>query len=394
MDPWRGQRGFDKALRKYLERAVAWGAVGGGLFLTAAAYSVYILPVVSFLLQLDSLPDAWGEAEAEAMRRLLPGPGSWCVPGDLHALRAAGCPKEFPDAERVSLASRLRVAHQEALPRGLAVAQRARRLRRWLADTEHVVRKGTWAHWFQKSFVLQLEGAVDHFARAGVTPADIETQLASGEMRPFRPCTALRVRRGFQRAAYAAIDQTSEARLEVRARHKLERWGVPQFPRIRAQRGIQVLRRLGQLLPPRAWSAVWRTLWNGWVTHRRWPDRPGSLNRCVFCGPRAADSIEHYATCPCIWAFARSRLGLARPATTAECLSCFLILDVPPRSAETAAELLARKALRTAAAYRVHCMVRHGRVLPGEAAREALQQSVRELVRGHTGANRPPGYYC
>ena len=274
------------------------------------------------------------------------------------------------------------------------MTQRARHLGRWLADTDHVVRSGTWDHWFQRSFVLQLEGAVDFFDRAGVTPAGIEMQLASGEARPLRHCTALRARRGFQRAAYAAALSVSEAWIEVRARHKLDRWTVPQFPRIRAQRGIHVLRRLGQLLPPRAWSAMWRTLWNGWVTHRRWPDRPGSLNQCVFCGPGAADSIEHYATCPCVWNFARSRLGLARPATAADCLSCFLILDVPPRTAETAEELLVRKALRTAAADRVHCLVRHGRVLPGEAAREALPQSVRELVRGHARASLALGHHC
>ena len=180
----------------------------------------------------------------------------------------------------------------------------------------------------------------------------------------------------------------------MRARRKLEYWDVPQFPRIRAQRCLQVLGRLSALVPPRVLAATWRTQWNGWVTFRRFQGRGGHADRCAFCGPGAQDAIQHYASCPHVWRFAQSRLGIQRPASRGECLACFLLLDMGPNSIDADPSLLARKALRTAAVYKVHCMVRHGAIPAGAAAQEALQQAVRELVRGHAAANRALGQWC
>ena len=75
-------------------------------------------------------------------------------------------------------------------------------------------------------------------------------------------------------------------------------------------------------------------------------------------------------------------------------MACFLLLDMGPNSIDADPLLLARKALRTAAVYKVHCMVRHGAIPAGAAAQEALQQAVRELVRGHAAANRALGQWC
>ena len=58
--------------------------------------------------------------------------------------------------------------------------------------------------------------------------------------------------------------------------------------------------------------------------------------------------------------------------------------------AESAAQrtLVVRRAIRIAAVYRTHCLVRYGAVPKDTAAVEALRQSARELVRGHPGASR------
>ena len=112
-----------------------------------------------------------------------------------------------------------------------------------------------------------------------------------------------------------------------------------------------MLRQLAPLTTARTWSAVWRTLWNGWVTHRRFPGARGFGNQCMFCGTVAPDAIEHYASCPHVRSFARGSLGLPRPDTAADCLANFLLLDLARDRLRLEPAVLVRKALRTAAVY-------------------------------------------
>ena len=354
---------------------------------------MYIITVVTFLLQLDNLPPGWEHAEAAALRALAPGPGFWCIPEDLRNLRELGFPRDFPDATRLSLACRFRVAHQEGRPDGLDVAARSRQLREWMRGTEHLGRLARWASWFQRSFVLHLEAAVGHFAASGVHPETIETELARGEPRPYCCRTAAAVRRGFQRAALAALPMNATASMHWRTRHKCEVWNVLEFPRCRTERCLAVLSELGARVSPRTWSAVWRTMWNGWVTYRRMQGRCRHVDQCIFCNTAAPDSIEHYAACPAVWQFTRTRLGLRRPASRQQCMSCFLLLDMPICRVTAEPDVLVRKAVRTAAVYKVHCLFRHGGVPAGPAAQEALLQCARELVRGHPVSQRALGQW-
>ena len=97
-----------------------------------------------------------------------------------------------------------------------------------------------------------------HFAASGIHPEALEGELAHGEPRPYCSRTAAAVRRGFQRAALAALPTGVQSRMEWRIRHKLKVWNVSQFPRCRAERCLAVLRELGARVSPRTWSAVWR----------------------------------------------------------------------------------------------------------------------------------------
>ena len=99
------------------------------------------------------------------------------------------------------------------------------------------------------------------------------------------------------------------------------------------------------------------------------------------CDGEGYDSVEHYARCPRLRRWAAQVLRLVAPVVE-ERLGEFLLLTPRPRA--DAAGDLPRRALRTAAAYRVHCLVRHGRVARGPAACEALSQAARDLVRGHS----------
>ena len=150
---------------------------------------------------------------------------------------------------------------------------------------------------------------------------------------------------------------------------------------LRAQRLLQMM---GTKVPPRVWAAVWRTLWNGWNTNRRRQGR-GALRGCMFgCPPEAADSIEHYACCTRLAAVAGPALGLPRIVEPRAALADFLGLDV----GRAADQLAVPKAIRMAAAYKVHCMAAHWAVGVGVTAVEALRQALREVVRGHPGATR------
>ena len=130
---------------------------------------------------------------------------------------------------------------------------------------------------------------------------------------------------------------------------------------------------------------MWRTLWNGWVSARRMRSLDGREGACIFgCRAEAQDSIEHCAHCSVVAMFARRTLGLAPAPSAARRLEHFLGLDLPDAVRDRDAAL--RRALRTAAVYRAHCLVRHGRLTRGAEAAEALPQCVRELTRGHASA--------
>ncbi|CAK0851197.1 unnamed protein product [Prorocentrum cordatum] len=166
-------------------------------------------------------------------------------------------------------------------------------------------------------------------------------------------------------------------------RAKFEHWEVALFPRLRAQRAVAALHRLAALVPPRVAAAVWRTLWSGWCTARRF----GGRAACLFCGLEDGDSVEHVTVCR---ALAESEFGAGhlrlpyrqdRDARRQD----FLLLK--PQSEVTDARLTLG-ALRVAAAYRMHCKFRQQRAaLNGEhTVRRALEQAVREAVQGHRWA--------
>ena len=386
LGPERADLGFRKAIAKFSERARTWGQAGGGLFLNSHAYSVYISSVLLFLLQLDDLPATWPLAEESALRALAPGPGYWFLPVDLHHLDHFGFPRSFLDVQGLSPVIKFRVASCEnSANGGLAVRQRARELRNWLSSSPQVVHAGIWAHWFRASFYFKLDAALDAFAEHGHTPTSVETMIAGSHPRPLVREVALSVRRQFQKTARGLLLRPNLQAVSVRLRRKTDRWQIPQLPGVRPRRATAVLTALGQLAPPRLVAAIWRTLWNGWLTRRRMAKRCNQLHSCIF-GCDYDDSIEHYGRCPHVAQFAWSRLRISRCTDPPHRLSDFLLLDLP--NPDALSHLLVLKAIRTASVYRVHCAVLHSRVRRGTAAVEALPQAAQQLVRGHPGATR------
>ena len=285
-------------------------------------------------------------------------------------------------------AAKLRVCHLEAAASGgLRVASRAAALRRAQVDADNILVRAHWADWFERSFVLQLEAAMETCRAQGVTAAAVERRIlcadADGRIeRPLLLSQARLLKRSFQRVAGAMLPRPRAVDLEPRIRHKLDRQ-VGLWPRVRVARCVAFLSAVRNTVPPRVWAAVWRSLWNGWATSRRTQGRHG-LPGCMFsCSPDAPDSVEHYAHCPRLHAVAGRLLGLPRPETPAARLAAFLGLDA--RASKPAGHAV-RVAIRLCAAYRTHCLCRHGQVRRGPAAEEALRQSCREAVRGSAAA--------
>ena len=385
LGPGRAHKAFEKPLAKYLDRAQWWGNTGCGLFLTTVAYTTYIASVLSFLVQLDDLPPSWDEKEREAFSRLVPGFSQWTSSDDLRRLRLLGFPRDFTDMRTRQFAAKVRVAHLEAAGSGgLDVRRRAAALKDLRQKSDEVVLCAAWRDWLDRSFLLQLDNAVREAAARGITRDSVERRiLGEAAARPISPQQAGQIKRRFQAMVATMLQQNQPVCIESRIRHKLSRWRVAEFPRVRVERCMHFLQTLGPRVPPRVWAAAWRALWNGWPTNRRTQGREG-LPGCLFaCSDDAADSIEHYASCRALHPVAESELGLNWQPTPEARLADFLGLS--HRRGDNPREAVLR-ALRLAAVYKVHCLCRHGGTSRGPAALEAIRQAFRELVRGHPRA--------
>ena len=68
MGPDRGDRSWVKAVAKFQERALLWRRIGCGPFNTILAYRIYIIPVLSFLVQLLNPPATGTTSNATSAR--------------------------------------------------------------------------------------------------------------------------------------------------------------------------------------------------------------------------------------------------------------------------------------------------------------------------------------
>ena len=293
---------------------------------------------------------------------------------------------ELQDLEPIAWAARFRVAcWEDGLNGGLRPTARAAELQEWVRECEWPLRPVRWRDWLQRSTAVALSEAVDHFAARGCSRARLEAELAGPVPRPWPREVEEKVRRRWQRSAVLKLRCRWPAWAANRARHRLARWGLPILPRLLLPYCRAALQALRPLVPPRVLAAVWRSWWNGWLTTRRMRSCTGwtAPARCILGCPRGDDSLEHYGRCPLVAAWALRDLGL-RPPAAADAMGDFLLLT--PRPCRDAEGRLPRRALRLAATYRVHCLVRHGTVPTGPAAVEALRQASRDLVRGHVVA--------
>ncbi len=63
--------------------------------MAAMAYSVYVLPVLTFVAQLEDPPEEWDKLEKTSFGKLVPCPGNSGLPRLAPHLAELGMPKSF-----------------------------------------------------------------------------------------------------------------------------------------------------------------------------------------------------------------------------------------------------------------------------------------------------------
>ena len=199
--PGHGSRSWDKPLRKFVERVRSWDWARLGLHGAATVYNMLAVPVLMFVAQLETPPQAVLDAELWALRRVAPGPGRWILPRELWRLRSGfGFSFRFRSISWSALAAQARVAWQEAEAQGgLQIDARARAFAQAQLDGEYLGRRVRWWHWYASSSLLTLQQAVGQLSAAGHGPQEAVRDLAGAEPRPWTRATSQRVRSGLQR---------------------------------------------------------------------------------------------------------------------------------------------------------------------------------------------------
>jgi hypothetical protein len=265
LGPGRGELSWQKPLQKFAERAKFWGQSGGGLHVAAMAYSVYVLPVLTFVAQLEDPPEDWDKLEKAGFGKLVPCPGNSGLPRLAPHLAELGMPKSFARLRQVALAAKLRIASREALAvGGLRVLERSRLLRRLEQGTEYVVRAARWKPWFDKSFLHVIAAAVGELRGKGITPFRLEICLAGPGPRPWTRAQARRAHKGLQRAAVQELISQQPGGTEYMQilRRAADRWRIPLLPGRRVDRWLGTLAWLRRQVPPRVVAGMLRTLTN------------------------------------------------------------------------------------------------------------------------------------
>ena len=219
----------------------------------------------------------------------------------------------------------------------------------------------------------------------GITKKSIHNSITSNCPRPWPASMQHKANRHFQAATTKAL-QPPIIDFDSRLRHKFDIWNLSIFTGPAARKALQVSSNLANRVPPRVFSAVLRTWWNGWVTVRRVAHRRDTSSCCLWgCRCDDGDSLEHYTVCPIIAQWRADTLGLTRirHSISLRRTNCML-LDSP---IDDSPVRLVKAALALAAIYQVHNISLHSRLTPKDAY-DALNQSLREAARGHPFSER------
>ena len=386
LGPDAGGCSWEKVKAKALKKAELWSKIGCSLHYAALIYNTYVLPTMSFIMQLYEIPEDWQNTEEVIMRRLVPGPWKWAGPKEFRQLASSfGMPTNFGDLCSTAAASKVRVAHREAARvGGLNVPRRWRRLQYAIRESVSPCAPRVFACWgawlehpFCRSFV-EATSLVRNKEGAELSKLDIEKIIAKGEPRPWRRCTERRVKSRFQATCREMLEKRPTGYHEKMCR-ELRKWNLPVYDRTVTDRAFRLLDHIKGDVPPRATAALLRSWWDGWTTSARMHE-PGGILACYFCGEEKGDKLGHYCQCKALQGWRSKVFGLPWLAGGDRKLQFFILEKHHYRGCRTTlAECLA-----LATTYHAFNSIKHFRhsISPAEAV-ETLSQSAKELAMGH-----------
>ena len=164
---------WEKALNTFRQRVLLWKSLHLGMQLNAIVYRTFCCSLLSFLWQLEELPEDALQAEAWALRRLAPGPGNWVTAKELRNFsRAYGFPFEFASFSHMALSAKLRVLEYEPQ---LHVQLYQNQLQILLEF--HQQDRTEWIDWYKNSYVSILLRAQCEAQKLGVTAQSIRREV-------------------------------------------------------------------------------------------------------------------------------------------------------------------------------------------------------------------------
>jgi hypothetical protein len=383
---------WTKAIRKFLSRARDWGRVGLGLYFSTLAYSVYILPVLSFLAQFRAPSEEVLRAEEEALRGMVPGPFNWCLTNDLFALATHyGQARSFPSLRHLSLSARARMVLCENSSRGglqvhqkcIGVSLAAR------FSNQPPARQHLWGEWYDAGILQQMRDSEAQLGEYGLSSSGL-WELARGGTDPGedRDPRNKMARKCFQKTIRRELVKKLEVNKVARMRFKLERCNLSGFPGLTASRFLCALEVVKANLPPKVGAAVLRTAWNGWCTSRRFQQH----GKCVFgCQSLIQeDSIEHYSGCAVGLFFLRQKLRFRDKVDRGH------LIVLGANSGNQSDETWCKLALWSFVMYKAFNHLRHRRCrdLSADEVIGLMGQYLGDGVAGHEGASRFLGSCC
>lgn len=373
---------WEQLVRKYLERARVWRSLKAGMLQSIEAYKTYILPVLSFVGQLDELPYNFLDIDRQACSTLFSGPYRWITPGFLKELKVLKFPQEIPSMIHRAKASNASGAFFENLSEGgLSIPRRANALIRLCQVPDNAIRVAQLGSWIQTNFIYNLDTAVCEIREA-------KSRKHADLYVPTNQQADLGERAGWHASATKLLKEPTSA-LHTHRDRRARRWPCATLPGRRLPRCVKSLSLLSKLVPPRVVAARLRAILNGWTTARRFQSRASCIFQCQACAP---DDIEHYAHCKALKELNKKLLRLAEPDTT-YALDCFLgfrldtnTLPAHLKDAQDAEEVVcALFAISSFALFRTHALAKT-REISGAVAKDIFREMIHDAVRDHAKA--------
>jgi hypothetical protein len=401
--PGKSDSSWDQPLTKYTQRVARWRRLGAGAQFATLAYNSLALSTLLFIAQLENPPEAILAGEECGVRATLGAPGNWYIPQDAFFLKECyGQSKSFGSLAFISQAAQLRTLHSHNLVRRkerimncASIEDMHFRLQSCIKYPVCLQRIIKWRDWYARAHVSVLYHNEQNLRQQGLSLGECLSELAGGEAPPWGDKIRAKQKRELQKFATTQIKNRLCPDPVARIRYKLDirewmdpgaarpsdiysaRKLIPGPPNWIAHRVSRNLLKLPKLVPPRVCAAVFRTIFNGWCTARRFQRVGTPGDKCwLGCNPGSHDSIEHYCRCEIVRKVFRTKLHLELDSSRG--LACFC-LAAPEQTQD---DTLAISALGIYAVYMSTNHYRHANYTNAQSAAQHLGQSIIQGCQG------------